>query len=166
MDAILYPEIGLEISRLLPDLRRYARSLVRNDEDAADLVQDCIERALKKATQFRADSNLKAWLFTLMRSLFINGRRHEAVARRYASGLAAMATAAIGPAQLHRIYLAQTIKAVTQLPPAERGAVTACGLLEATPTTVAAALGLSTATLKARLCRGRAALRARLGEVG
>ena len=158
-------EIGQEISRLLPDLRRYARSLVRNDDDAADLVQDCIERALKKAAQFHADTNVKAWLFTLMRNLFISGRRHDAVARNYASGLAVLAAVAIGPEQFHHVLLAETVRAVHQLSPAERGAVTACGLLGSTPTAVATAWGLSTATLKARLCRGRASLRTKLGEI-
>lgn len=157
-------EIGREIGRLLPDLKRYARSLVRNDDDAADLVQDCIERALKRAAQFRTDTNLKAWLFTLMRNVFVSDRRHEAVARRYASGLAVLAAVAIGPEQVHRVYLTETMAAVEQLSPAERGAITACGLFGSTPTRVAAAWGLSTATLKARLCRGRASLRAKLGE--
>ena len=47
----------------LPRLRRYARALVSNREDADDLVQDTLERAWSKSAQWRGVSDMRAWLF-------------------------------------------------------------------------------------------------------
>lgn len=55
-----------------PALRRYARMLTRHGARADDLLQDCLERALSRAHQFRAGSNLKAWLFTIMHNLYVS----------------------------------------------------------------------------------------------
>ena len=66
----------------LPQLRRYARALTGDRAWADDLVQDATERALGRAKSFQAGSNLRAWLFTIMRNLYIDqlrGRRDIAV---------------------------------------------------------------------------------------
>ncbi len=59
----------------LPRLRRYARTLLKDADAADDLVQDCIERALSRLHQFRPGSDLRAWLYSIMRSIYINGVR-------------------------------------------------------------------------------------------
>ncbi|MBI1424671.1 MAG: sigma-70 family RNA polymerase sigma factor [Gammaproteobacteria bacterium] len=56
----------------IPSLRRYAIALLRDRSLADDLVQDTLERGLKKFSLFRAGSDLRAWLFTIMHNLFIN----------------------------------------------------------------------------------------------
>ena len=56
----------------IPSLRRYAIALLRDRNLADDLVQDTLERGLKKFSLFRAGSDLRAWLFTIMHNLFIN----------------------------------------------------------------------------------------------
>ena len=71
-----------ELQDLIPDLTRFARSLTRNEDNAHDLVQDCVERALRKKALFQAGTSLKSWLFTLMRNIFISGKRREALDRR------------------------------------------------------------------------------------
>src|SRR3546814_20588542 len=58
------------VEQMIPTLRRFAHSLARNAADADDLLQDTLERALGRAHQFEAGTNLKAWLFTLMRNRF------------------------------------------------------------------------------------------------
>jgi RNA polymerase sigma-70 factor (ECF subfamily) len=60
----------------IPSLRRYAIALLRDRNLADDLVQDTLERALKKFSLFRAGSDLRAWLFTIMHNLFINQTPH------------------------------------------------------------------------------------------
>ena len=55
-----------DVAILLPDLNRFARVLTRNEDDAHDLVQDCVERALRKQDLFQAGTSLKSWLFTLV----------------------------------------------------------------------------------------------------
>ncbi len=58
-----------------PALRRYARALTGDRTRADDLLQDCLERALLRARQYQAGTNLKAWLFTIMHHLFVDGLR-------------------------------------------------------------------------------------------
>ena len=67
----LYPLIEAEI----PRLRRYARSLCRNVDDADDLVQECLLRAVRKLHQWERGTNLRSWLFVILRNVFINDRR-------------------------------------------------------------------------------------------
>ncbi|MCO6185717.1 RNA polymerase sigma factor [Rhizobium sp. L1K21] len=62
---------------LMPSLRRYARSLTRSDADGEDLLQDCVEKALSRQTQW-SGSNLKAWTFTIMTNLYRNGIKRAA----------------------------------------------------------------------------------------
>jgi len=56
----------------IPDLRRYARSLAFSHDDADELLQDCLERALSRLHLLREDSNLKSWAFTIMHNIYCN----------------------------------------------------------------------------------------------
>jgi len=67
----LYPLIEAEI----PRLRRYARSLSRNVDDADDLVQECLLKAVRNLQQWERGTNLRSWLFVILRNGFINDRR-------------------------------------------------------------------------------------------
>lgn len=66
-----------ELTQELPHLTRYALSLTRHREDAEDLVQDTILRALGSASQFRPDTRLRSWLFTILHNLFIDRCRAQ-----------------------------------------------------------------------------------------
>lgn len=68
---------GELIATQLPRLRRYARALTRNVQSADDLVQDCLERAWRKAHLWEPGTDLRAWLFTLMHNVHINGLRRR-----------------------------------------------------------------------------------------
>src|SRR3954465_15483101 len=59
----------------IPDLRRYARSLTGDAWAADDLVQDTLERACDRWQLWSVGSDLRAWLFTLMHNLFVDGAR-------------------------------------------------------------------------------------------
>lgn len=61
-----------------PWIQRVARRLTGNASDADDLVQDTYLRALRGATRFRAGTNLRAWLFTILRHAHLNRRRQSA----------------------------------------------------------------------------------------
>lgn len=56
----------------IPRLRRYARSLTRQPAAADDLVQDVLELAWAKQSGFRAGTDLRAWLFTIMHNRFVS----------------------------------------------------------------------------------------------
>jgi len=59
----------------LPALRRYALGLSGNRTAADDLVQDCIEHALRRMDSLRCEERMAAWLRTILFNLFISGRR-------------------------------------------------------------------------------------------
>ena len=58
-------------------LRQYAFSLTHNQEDAEDLVQDTYLKVLQNTDRFGEATNLKAWVYTIMRNTFINGYRRK-----------------------------------------------------------------------------------------
>lgn len=68
-------EIATLIEPQIPALRRYARALVRDPEAADDLVQDTLERAIARWHLRRRDGDVRAWLFTIERNLFLSGLR-------------------------------------------------------------------------------------------
>lgn len=72
----------IEFEQHVVGLRRqllwFALSLTRDREAARDLVQDSLLRALTFRERFQDGTNLKAWLFTIMRNTFINGHRRDA----------------------------------------------------------------------------------------
>jgi len=65
-----------ELGECMPALQRFAMSLTRNEDRAHDLVQDSVERALRKQHLFDG-SNLRSWLFTICRRVFLNQIRKE-----------------------------------------------------------------------------------------
>jgi RNA polymerase sigma-70 factor (ECF subfamily) len=66
-----------DIVALLPDLRAFSRFLCREREAADDLVQNTILSALDKQDQFEPGTNLKGWLFTIMRNRFYSDLRTQ-----------------------------------------------------------------------------------------
>jgi RNA polymerase sigma-70 factor, ECF subfamily len=72
-----------DIVALLPDLRAFARFMCREREAADDLVQNTIVAALNKQDQFEAGTNLKGWMFAIMRNRFYADLRAQS--RRPAS---------------------------------------------------------------------------------
>jgi RNA polymerase sigma-70 factor, ECF subfamily len=152
-----------ELQTLLPDLSRFARVLTRNEDDAHDLVQDCVERALRKQALFQHGTSLKSWLFTLMRNVFISQKRRETLDRRYVA-MADDGTMRVQVAgQLNSVFLKQTMRALRSLSAGERQAIIVLGVHEGSQHEVAHAMNEPVGTVKSRLCRGRAHLRTALG---
>ncbi len=66
-----------EIISLEPNLSRYAYSLTLDSDDAKDLVQETFYKALNNQDKFDNDTNIKAWLYTIMKNTFINDYRRR-----------------------------------------------------------------------------------------
>ena len=64
-----------DIEASLPNLRRYARSLTRDTVAADDLVQECVARALAKLHLWRAGTDMRAWLFTILHNQYVSQLR-------------------------------------------------------------------------------------------
>jgi RNA polymerase sigma-70 factor, ECF subfamily len=65
------------LSCYIDGLFGYAMVLARNPTEAADLVQETYVRALKAKERLRPSSNVKSWLFTILRNIWLNQLRHE-----------------------------------------------------------------------------------------
>ncbi|WP_317193886.1 sigma factor, partial [Bacteroides thetaiotaomicron] len=57
------------------DLHRFAYKLTSDRDSANDLVQDCVLQALDNHEKFTHAKNLKGWMFTIMRNIFVNNYR-------------------------------------------------------------------------------------------
>ena len=68
---------GAEIIGFEPSLMRYAYSLTFNMDDTKDLVQETYFKALNNKDKFDEETNIKAWLYTIMRNTFINDYRRR-----------------------------------------------------------------------------------------
>lgn len=74
------PEFQESLIEVLPHLRAFARSLTRRRDQADDLVNDAVVRALAAADQFQPRTNFKAWMFTILRNLYYNeGRKNRSM---------------------------------------------------------------------------------------
>jgi RNA polymerase sigma-70 factor (ECF subfamily) len=144
----------------IPRLRRYARALTADPDRADDLVQDCLERALSRSHQWRAGSDLRAWLFTILHNLHINALRRDL--RRAETPLdsttaAEQQTRCAGDGELH---LQELERVLAQLPDDQREVLLLVCLEEMSYAQVAQVLGLPIGTVMSRLHRARARVRA------
>jgi len=71
-------ELTLAILAELPRLRRHAIYLVFSHADAEDLVQDCLEAALRKRFSLQDPAKLRSWLFAILNNLFLMRQRSHA----------------------------------------------------------------------------------------
>ncbi|MGF6753401.1 RNA polymerase sigma factor [Paraburkholderia sp. GAS42] len=147
----------------VPRLRRYARALINNRELADDLVQDTLERALRNAGQFRPDSDLRAWLFTIMHNVFVNQIRKagsRAVHVPVDDNAVPESEFAVAGNQSQSLEVRDLDFALQRLPDEQREVVLLVGLEEMSYADVALALGVPIGTVMSRLSRGRERLRA------
>ena len=151
-----------DIVALLPDLRAFSRFLCRERESADDLVQNTIVAALNKRDQFMPGTNLKAWMFTIMRNRFYSDLRTQR--RRPASidsDTAPMLTAVDNPEAA--LALKELSSALFELSPQSREALVLVGAGGFSYEEAAALCGCSVGTLKARVSRARKQLSGKLG---
>ena len=71
-------EFNTQLMKLENQLSYFALSLTNDDEDAKDLVQDTLLKAITNKDKYRDDTNLKAWTYTIMKNTFINNYRRKA----------------------------------------------------------------------------------------
>ncbi|MFH0761686.1 MAG: RNA polymerase sigma factor [Bacteroidota bacterium] len=71
-------EFSHQLIGMQPRLGFFAKSLTSDPEDAKDLLQETIYKALTNQDKFQGDRNLKAWVFTIMKNTFINNYRRNA----------------------------------------------------------------------------------------
>ncbi|MHA1107872.1 MAG: sigma-70 family RNA polymerase sigma factor [Alphaproteobacteria bacterium] len=153
-------DIRHDIAAELPRLRRYARALLRDGQAADDLVQDCLERALSRTHQFRAGTNLRAWLFTIMHGIHVNALRRQNRATDTTPLEPGMENRNPSPpAQVDSLAMRDLAGALDQLPIDQRAVVLLIGLEGMSYREAAGILEVPQGTVMSRLARGRERLR-------
>jgi RNA polymerase sigma-70 factor, ECF subfamily len=75
-----HPSPVIDLSQYLDGLYSYGMVLSRNPTDAEDLVQETCLRALRAMGRLRPESNVKSWLFTILRNIWLNQLRQQRTA--------------------------------------------------------------------------------------
>lgn len=138
----------------IPSLRAFAWSLSRNPADADDLVQETLAKAWTHRARFTPGTNLRAWLFTILRNTWYTAaakRRREVADEegRHAAGLT------VQPNQEWSVELATLKHALDTLPPEHREALVLVGGAGLSYEEAADISGCALGTIKSRVNRAR-----------
>src|SRR5690606_39142372 len=149
-----------EIEGCVPALRRYARALTHDTDRADDLVQDSLERAIRKRGLWRPSGSVRSWMFRILLNVYRNDLRRL---RRSLAPVSLDAMSGSGPAgpdvQSGRLALAETAQAMQALPLEQREVLLLVAVEEMSYAEAAAVLSIPVGTLMSRLARARATLR-------
>ncbi len=149
----------------MPRLRRYARALVRDADAADDLVQDCIERALRSIEGWRVGDSPRRWLFTIMHNIFIDqARRSKRRAEVVMLTLDDSEALSSPSEQNESIATREIMDALQAIGSDRRAALLLVGLEGFTYAEAAMLLGVPAGTLMSRVARGREELRGLLDD--
>jgi RNA polymerase sigma-70 factor, ECF subfamily len=153
-------DIHQEIAVHIPNLRRYARALVRDVVAADDLVQETLTRAIAKLHLWREGSSLRAWLFTILHNQYVNDVRRS-IRSGTTVGFDDVTDLPLRlPATQEKcLELRDLDRALGRLPAEQRAVILLIGLEGMPYGEVATALGIPVGTVRSRLSRGRDALR-------
>jgi RNA polymerase sigma-70 factor (ECF subfamily) len=146
-----------ELLGLVPFLRAFARSLTGNQESADDLAQETLVKAWQSRASFMPGTNLKAWLFTILRNQFYSDRRRawrqapwdQDAAERIPGG---------GEDQIHSAELSDTVRALKHLSDEQREALILVGAGGFSYEDAAAICKCAVGTVKSRVARARKTL--------
>lgn len=160
-------DFRFQLTQELPHLRRFARALSGDAALADDLVQDCVERALNKSHLYDPARPLRAWLYAVLRNLFISGLRRDGRSNivKTVDDLQD-GEDAVPPGQEDRLSASLVAEALNRLPPQQREVIVLVGLEEMSYRDVAEIVGVPIGTVMSRLSRAREALRNILEERG
>jgi RNA polymerase sigma-70 factor (ECF subfamily) len=146
----------------VPRLRRYARALAGNRDDADDLVQDTLERAWTRAALWRSVVDMRAWLFGIMHNLHVDAlRRGRLAVVAIDDDTLEVATP---PTQGERLAVRDLQAALARLVPEQREVLLLVALEDMAYADIARTLGIPLGTVMSRLSRGRDRLRVLLDD--
>ncbi len=155
----LKPGTGGVIRDDLHVMRRYARSLTRDDQDADDVVQDALVRAIERQHTFQPKRNRRQWLLAIVHNVFISAKRREVAEARRDARFAETMVAHVDADQDHRVQLTQLAHAFAAMPDHHRSVLHLVAVEGMTYQEAAAVLDVPVGTVMSRLARARAALK-------
>jgi RNA polymerase sigma-70 factor (ECF subfamily) len=146
-----------ELVTHLPALRAFALSLTRNPSTADDMVQDTVVKAWTNIDKYQDGTNMRAWLFTILRNTYYTSRRK--LNREVADIDGAYAgTLSVKPEHDGRLQLNDFKRAFELLPDEQREALILVGASGFSYEEAAEMTGVAIGTVKSRANRGRAKL--------
>lgn len=154
-----------ELVSLLPTLRRFGRAITRHREDADDLVQTALERALTRREQWEPGTRLVSWMFKIMNNAWIDEVRWRTRRDQVFAPEEAGEHVGIAPIERHIEALAVR-KAMKQLNDEQRIAVGLVLVEGLSYKEAAEVLDIPIGTLTSRLARAREHLQAILSDSG
>ena len=138
----------------VPSLRTFAISLTRATDQAEDLVQETVLRAISKQQQFEPGTSLQGWLFTILRNQFLSDHRKAVREVEDVDGSYAATMISI-PDQEDRIMIQDLEAALGKLPQGQREAIMLVGADGLSYEEAARVLGCAVGTVKSRVNRAR-----------
>jgi RNA polymerase sigma-70 factor (ECF subfamily) len=153
------------IQPLIPALRRYARSLVRDLAAADDLVQDCLERAITRWHQRKSDADVRAWTFTILHNVAMSYLRKRTLRSRHVALDAVDEAAAAQPTDDGSMRYRELLSALDALPEDQRSVLLLVSVEDLSYAEAAQVLNIPVGTVMSRVARAREKLlRATNGE--
>lgn len=150
-------EFKREMAEAIPYMRAFARSLAGDDSAADDLTQDALMKAWNARKRFRAGSNFRAWIFTIVRNQFYSNCRRSW--RQVAWDQEQADRTLTGPSSMNGVLeLDETRRALLELPDDQREAIILVGAGGFSYEEAASICGCAVGTVKSRVSRARAAL--------
>ena len=149
----------------IPSLRAFAMSLAQNADRADDLVQETLVKAWDKQASFQPGTNLKAWVFTILRNEFYSQMRKRGREVQDSDG-AITGRVAVHPGQHGAMDLGDFRAALETLPEDQREAIILIGASGFSYEEAAEICGCAIGTIKSRVSRARSRLQEILGVSG
>ena len=159
------PAFKDELLGAIPSLRAFAMSLAQNADRADDLVQETLVKAWDKQASFQPGTNLKAWVFTILRNEFYSQMRKRGREVQDSDGLIT-ARLAVHPSQHGSLDLADFRAALETLPQDQREAIILIGASGFSYEEAAEICGCAVGTIKSRVSRARSRLQEILNVSG
>ncbi|WP_445682492.1 RNA polymerase sigma factor [Radicibacter daui] len=152
-------EMAALIEPHIPSLRRYAYALLRGDEAADDLVQDCLERAVRGWRLRPRDGQVRLWLFTILRNRYIDGFRARRMRGLQVDAAVLEQVPASGVDGEARLAALDVLAGIEQLPEEQRSALLLVAVEELSYADTARVLDVPVGTVMSRLARARERLK-------
>jgi RNA polymerase sigma-70 factor (ECF subfamily) len=160
--------VGLEVTRMqcdhedvretvvsmMPAMRALARLLTRNAAEADDLLQDSLVKALANIDRFEPGTNLRAWLFTILRNTFYNSMRRRQNEKMAIQSLSRHAVEQ-GANQEWRVQIGEVESDIGSLPDEQREAIILVGAVGLSYEEAAEICQCALGTIKSRVYRAR-----------
>lgn len=151
--------LAAEVEPHIPALRRYAWTLLRNQDAADDLVQDCLERALGRWHLRRRDGSVRAWLFAILRNLHLNNVRQKTRNGQHVHLDDAEGHASLMADGERSLMVRDALQAFNTLSEEQRSLLLVVAVDDFSYQEAADLFGVPTGTIMSRLSRARTSLR-------